>query len=120
MAIHYPTGGKDFNYFIHGGTSSYGGGGFVMGGGGEGGHLGHHDPSYQYRERTESVMLRYYNTELQFGIMIGNERLIPDLSHLRYQERFEAMKLPMLQYWRYRGDMIANKETISYFLHFQQ
>ena len=32
--------------------------------------------------------------------------MIPGLSHLPYQHRLEALKLPTLQYRRYRGDMI--------------
>ena len=31
---------------------------------------------------------------------------IPWLSHLTYKQRLEAIKLPTLQYRRYRGDMI--------------
>ena len=31
--------------------------------------------------------------------------MIPGLSHLSYQHRLEALKLPPLQYRRYRGDM---------------
>ena len=31
---------------------------------------------------------------------------IPGLSHLTYKQRLEAIKLPTLQYRRYRGDMI--------------
>ena len=33
-------------------------------------------------------------------------KMIPGLSHLSYQHRLEALKLPTLQYRRYRGDMI--------------
>ena len=33
-------------------------------------------------------------------------RLVPGLSNLSYKERLEAMRLPTLQYRRYRGDMI--------------
>ena len=32
--------------------------------------------------------------------------MIPGLSHLSDQHRLEALKLPRLQYRRYRGDMI--------------
>ena len=33
-------------------------------------------------------------------------KMIPGLSHLSYQHRLEALKLPTLQYRRHRGDMI--------------
>ena len=33
-------------------------------------------------------------------------KMIPGLSHLSYQHRLEALKLPTLQYRRYTGDMI--------------
>ena len=32
--------------------------------------------------------------------------MISGLSHLSYQQRLEALKLPIQQYRRYRGDMI--------------
>ena len=53
---------------------------------------------------------------------------IPGLSHLTYKQRLEAIKLPTLQYRRYRADMIEtykmshglyDKEAIRDFLHFQ-
>ena len=35
-----------------------------------------------------------------------SSKMIPGLSHLSYQHRLEALKLPTLQYRMYRGDMI--------------
>ena len=53
---------------------------------------------------------------------------IPGLSHLSYEERLRTMKLPTLQYRRYRGDMIElykmthdlyDKNAIRKFLNFR-
>ena len=44
-------------------------------------------------------------------------KMIPGLSHLSYQHRLEALKLPTLQYRRYRGDMIIEMFKLSHGYH---
>ena len=55
-------------------------------------------------------------------------KLIPDLGHKTYKERLKCLKLPTLQYRRYRGDMIElyklthdayDKNAIQNFLYLQ-
>ena len=69
----------------------------------------------------------------KLSTLIGNvqrraSKQIPGLSHFRYEERLRTMKLPTLQYLRYRWDMVElqkltrglyDRNTIRNFLDFR-